>query len=75
MISVDVTTAFFIYLGISLSGVLVSWVLFEYRKKIWRFNPLEKIIFRCKICTHSYMIEKGIPYSRCPQCKCMNDIG
>ena len=74
MFAVDLSTAFFIYLALSLTGLLISWIIFEYRKKAGRFNPLEKMVFRCKICAHSYMIEKGETISKCPQCGSLSDI-
>jgi len=75
MFKVSLSTFFFIYLSLSLSGIFISWVYFEFKKKTWRFNPLEKSIFRCKICAHSYIIEKGgSALSKCPQCGSFNDI-
>jgi uncharacterized membrane protein YoaT (DUF817 family) len=74
MIEVDISTAFFVYLAFSLGGLLVSWIYFEYRRKAWHFNPLEKMIFRCKICAHSYMIEKSESISKCPQCGTLSDV-
>lgn len=74
MIEVNLSTAFFIYLGLALTGLLGSWIYFEYSRKTWRFNPLEKIIFRCKICAHSYMIESGETLTKCTQCGSLNDV-
>lgn len=74
MIEVRLSTAFFIYLAITLFGLLFSWIYFEYRRKAWHFNSLEKLIFRCKICAHSYMIEQGITMTKCPQCGSLHDV-
>lgn len=74
MFSVEISTAFLIYLTLSLSGIFLSWVYFELRRKTWRFNPLEKIVFRCTICAHSYMVERGSAISKCPRCKSFNDV-
>lgn len=74
MFKVSLSAFFFIYLTLSLVGIFVSWVCFELRKKTWRFNPLEKSIFRCKICAHSYIIEMGVALSKCPQCGSYNDV-
>ena len=74
MFEVDLSTAFFIYLALALTGLLVSWIYFEYRRKAKRFNPLEKMIFRCKICAHSYMIAKDETLSKCPRCGSIADV-
>ncbi|MBI1883416.1 MAG: hypothetical protein HYS08_04325 [Chlamydiae bacterium] len=73
MFEVDLSTAFLIYLILSLSGLFFAWIYYEYRKKARNFSPIEKVIYRCKICAHSYIVERDETLSKCPQCGSFND--
>ena len=61
-----------LYAGISLLGIFVVWLLFE-------FHPLETFSFtrryfwRCSVCTFPYMDSLSDDFSRCPHCQSLNE--
>lgn len=74
LFKIDLTTGFFIYLVLTLTGVFIPWIFFEYCKKVKHINPLEKVIFRCIICAHSYLIAKDETLTKCPMCGSLSDV-
>ncbi|MBN2190186.1 MAG: hypothetical protein JW728_03150 [Candidatus Aureabacteria bacterium] len=73
MIKVDISTAFIIYLCLTLGLVLFAWIFFEYRFKVKRVNPQIKRTCRCPICAFVYIYDVEEEYSRCPRCGSINE--
>lgn len=68
MIKVDISTALFLYLFLSVIVVLLAWVFFSFGTKLKTFSSEEKYIWHCSICTHTYIDSKHSEISRCPRC-------
>lgn len=72
MIKVDISTAFVVYLCLSLGVVLFAWIFFEYKFKVKRVNPEQKKTCRCPICAYVYIYDSEEDFSRCPRCDSIN---
>ncbi|MEW6534228.1 MAG: hypothetical protein AB1454_01265 [Candidatus Auribacterota bacterium] len=73
MIKVDLSLLFFIYLVLSLGGIIVLWFWFELKHPPGRLKPYSKTIYRCSICTFRYMDYVDKKITRCSRCGSLND--
>ncbi len=72
MITLDISQAVFLYLLVSVVGVLILWVFFEERIKFVSFKEEDIYIWQCNICTHTYIDSVHNDISRCPRCNSLN---
>ncbi len=68
MIKVDLSTALFWYLLLSVVLVLVAWVFFNFGIGLKTFSSEEKYIWHCSICGHTYIDSRHDEISKCPRC-------
>jgi hypothetical protein len=73
MIELEFETAIFLYLLISIFGILFIWLLFS-KIKVKRLKASESdSIWQCAICTYNYVDSKHKKLSVCPRCGSYND--
>ncbi len=68
MVRIDISTALFIYLFISVIVVFLAWVFFDFGTGMKTFSSEEKYIWHCSICTHTYIDSRHDEISKCPRC-------
>jgi len=73
MIKLDISTAVFLYLLFNVVGVLLMWVLFDFRTKSVDFRRDEDYIWHCVICANIYINSRQEGISKCPQCGSYNE--
>lgn len=74
MISVDVATAIFIYLSITLFVLFALWVRFEHSAAFKKTASDDKEVLQtCPICSFVYVDSMHRDFSRCPQCGSLKD--
>ncbi len=72
MIKLDITTLIFFYTICSVIAILVVWIVFGYRKTK-RFQAKETdYIWKCVVCTNTYIDSKHEDMSVCPLCGSYN---
>ena len=69
MIEVDISTAIFMHLLLSVVVVLIAWSFFSFGTKMKKFNMEEKYIWHCNICDNTYIDSRNEVMSKCPRCK------
>lgn len=72
MLKLDVSTAVFLYLTVSLLVVFLLWVLFEKRTALPKYVREDANVWECAICAHTYVDSTHHEISQCPQCKSYN---
>jgi len=72
LISLDISTALFIYLLCSVIAVLILWMFRGLRQKETVFKEEEDYIRHCEICAFEYVDSKEENISKCPQCGSLN---
>lgn len=72
MIDLTFNTAFMLYLGLTLIGVMGVWIYSHYRTRKQVFFPNEKTLFQCEFCHYAYVDESAKQLNRCPQCGLIN---
>ncbi len=72
MIELSFTTAFMLYLGITLTFVLGIWIYSHYRTRRQTIFSCEKALFVCEYCHFAYLEENIKELNRCPQCGLFN---
>lgn len=73
MIKVDLSLLFFIYLILSLGGIILLWGWFEIKHPPGSLKPYSKTIYRCTICTFRYIDNLDQSITKCPQCGSLNN--
>jgi len=72
MISVDISTAIFLYLVFSLFVIFVLWIRFEKGKVFEKYPVKHQEVWTCEICAYTYVDSKHEDLAQCPQCKSWN---
>jgi hypothetical protein len=72
MIELTFNALFIIYLGLTLTVVLLIWIFSHYRQRQRIFFPIEKILFICEYCHFTYVEKSAKSINRCPQCGLIN---
>ncbi len=72
MIKLDISQAVFLYLFISVIGLLILWIFFEERLKFVYFREEDIYVWQCDICTYTYVDSKNQDISKCPRCNSFN---
>jgi hypothetical protein len=73
MIELEFETAIFLYLLISIFGLLFIWLLFSRIKIPANDQTQLESIWQCSICTYIYVDSKNKKFSACPRCKSFNE--
>jgi len=73
MIKLDLSLAIFFYLFFTVIIIFILWVWFERSAGGGAFSQSRKNVWQCHICGHIYTEEKTGDFSRCPQCKSINE--
>lgn len=72
MIKMDISTAIFLYLSISVIGILIVWSFFDFGTKLKTYSSDEKHIWHCSICSITYIDSMHDDISECPRCGSYN---
>ncbi|WP_042282419.1 hypothetical protein [Candidatus Protochlamydia sp. R18] len=72
MIELNFTTAFMLYLGVTISALLGTWVYSHYRTRKQTIFSTEQSLFVCEYCHFAYLEENIKELNRCPQCNLFN---
>lgn len=72
MIELTYNTLLILYLSLTLSFVLGTWIYSHYRTRKRTFFPPEKSLCICEYCHFAYVEESANPLNRCPQCGLFN---
>jgi uncharacterized paraquat-inducible protein A len=72
MIELSPTTAFMVYLGVTLAVLLGIWVTQHYRSKSKPTLPSEQKLQVCEYCHFAYLDDSNKGVSKCPQCQSYN---
>jgi ribosomal protein L37AE/L43A len=72
MIELNFTTAFMLYLGITLLSILGIWIFSHYRTKKQIIFSTEHALFVCEYCHFAYLEENIKELNKCPQCNLFN---
>lgn len=73
MIKLEFETAVFLYLFISIFGILAIWLLFSKIKIPTKDEAELQSIWQCYICTYIYVDSKNKRLSVCPRCASYNE--
>lgn len=72
MIQVSFTTAFMLYLGMTLLAVLGIWIFSHYKTRKRSYYSDEQALFVCEFCHYAYLEDSAQELNRCPQCGLIN---
>jgi len=72
MIKIEFSLAIALYIALTVSLVLILWLILE-RKKVIKFSSAEdRFFWQCNICTYVYVDSKNSVISQCPRCRSYN---
>ena len=72
MIELSATTAFMIYLSLTLGTLLGIWIYQHYQSKNRETLPSEQKLNVCEFCHYAYLGDSAKNVSKCPQCHSFN---
>jgi len=72
MIELTFSTAFMLYLSLTLSVVLGIWGVTHFSSRKKKILPEEKLLRVCEYCHYVYLEESHKDVNRCPQCLSYN---
>ena len=72
MIELSATTAFMVYLGLTLAVLLGLWIYQHYSTKNKTIVPAEQELSICEFCHFAYLKDSVKAVSKCPQCRSFN---
>jgi len=68
MIKLDISTAIFFYLLLSVIGVFLLWIFFDFKTRKSSFTKEDDNVVQCTICANIYIDSHSKDLSKCPQC-------
>jgi len=72
MIKIEFSLAIALYIALTVSLVLIFWLILE-RKKVKKFFSVEdRFFWQCNICTYVYVDSRHSVISQCPRCRSYN---
>jgi hypothetical protein len=74
MFQVSISTAFLIYLAITLGSLLCLLVIRLFKKQISSTQLQEKILFSCEYCHLKYIDKQTTNVTQCPHCESFNSM-
>lgn len=75
MIEISESSAFMIYLGLTLGPLLGIWVFQHYSRKHQKIDLSAQRLYVCEYCHFCYLDGQSLPITRCPQCQSYNKGG
>ncbi len=72
MIEISSTTAFMIYLSMTLGPLLGLWFAQHYFKRHKKINIDDQKLYICEYCQFGYLDNREQKITRCPQCLSYN---
>ena len=72
MIELSPTTAFMVYLSMTIGVLFGIWVYQHYQTRKKKIISSEKELFVCEFCHFAYLEEGIKPVTQCPQCQSYN---
>lgn len=72
MIKLDISLLIFFYTLFSAVIILIMWVAAGYRDRRKIAPKYTEHVWRCSVCTHTYIDSKHIEISSCPLCGSFN---
>ena len=72
MILLDITTFIFLYTLCSSIIIFVIWIIFGYRELKKVAPKYTDYVWKCSVCSHTYIDSKHIDMSACPLCGSYN---
>ena len=72
MIELTFTTAFMLYLGLTLMFVMGIWIYSHFKSKQKTIFTCEKELFICEFCHYAYLEDQIKKLNKCPQCGLFN---
>jgi ribosomal protein L37AE/L43A len=72
MIELTFSTAFTLYLALTLSLLLGFWIRYHYRARRKVVLPSEQELFVCEYCHFVYLEQPTENINQCPQCRSFN---
>ena len=72
MIEITSVTAFTLYLGIMLAGLMMVWLYHHIRCSHKKIVTSEKHLIVCEYCRYAYLSDKSRMITKCPQCSSLN---
>jgi len=72
MIELSSTSAFTLYLGITLGLILGIWVYHHLSSRRTKISILDQELLVCEYCQCAYLSNRGLAVTQCPQCHSYN---
>lgn len=72
MIELSSTSAFTLYLGITLALILGIWIYHHVTGSKKKLSLIEKELLVCEYCQCVYLAGKYLKVTQCPQCQSFN---
>jgi uncharacterized paraquat-inducible protein A len=72
MIELSANTAMMLYLSITLTVILGTWIYQHYDSKKRKIVTSEHILHVCEYCHNAYLADDFKKVTQCPQCKLFN---
>ena len=68
MMKVDISTALFLYLFVSVVLVFLLWLFIDFGTRQREYSSEEKNLWHCSICDNTYIDSRHEGISKCPKC-------
>ncbi len=72
MIELSPSTAFMLYLGLTLAAVLGLWAYQHFDSRKSKLTTTDQRIYICEYCHFVYLAEHAKKITQCPQCQSHN---
>lgn len=72
MIELSSTTAFTIYLSLTLGVVFGIWIYHHFTSRRKKISILQQELQICEYCHCAYLATTGVEITQCPQCQSFN---
>ena len=72
MIKLDITTFIAIYAFFSVIVIFIVWIIFGYKEMKKVAPKYTDYVWKCQVCTHTYIDSKHVDMSICPVCGSYN---
>lgn len=72
MIEIAASTAFMIYLGITMLALFTVWTVHHWKTRNKTIAPSRVTLRMCEYCQQVYVEDAARPVTQCPSCKSFN---
>ncbi len=73
MIKLELSQAVFLYLLFTVISIFILWIFFDEKNKLPPLDEDESCVWKCDICTHTYIDSVNNDISKCPLCSSLNE--